>query len=81
VFIAPLLVLVSLAFVSMTLVFRPIELATLFASSAIFAYVSLDGRNQLARRHAAAGALRHRRRGVLLPAGLRAQTTGFRRYR
>lgn len=27
----------------MGLIFRPIELATLFASSAIFAYISLDG--------------------------------------
>ena len=27
----------------MNLLFRPIELVTLFASSAIFAYVSLDG--------------------------------------
>lgn len=43
VFVAPLLVLVSLLFHPMNLIFAPIELVTLFASSAIFAYVSLDG--------------------------------------
>ncbi|MGH9366043.1 MAG: calcium/proton exchanger [Thermoanaerobaculia bacterium] len=43
VFVAPLLVLVSLPFRPMDLIFAPIELVTLFASSAIFAYVSLDG--------------------------------------
>jgi Ca2+:H+ antiporter len=43
VFVAPLLVLLSLFFHPMDLVFAPIELVTLFASSAIFAYVSLDG--------------------------------------
>jgi Ca2+:H+ antiporter len=43
VFVAPLLVLLSLLFHPMDLVFAPIELVTLFASSAIFAYVSLDG--------------------------------------
>ena len=43
VFVAPLLVLVGLLFHPMNLVFRPMELATLFASSAIFAYISLDG--------------------------------------
>ena len=43
VFVAPLLVLVSLLFHPMNLIFEPIELVTLFASSAIFAYVSLDG--------------------------------------
>jgi Ca2+:H+ antiporter len=42
-FVAPFLVLVSLAFHPMNLIFQPIELVTLFASSAIFAYVSLDG--------------------------------------
>jgi Ca2+:H+ antiporter len=43
VFVAPLLVMISLFFHPMDLVFAPIELVTLFASSAIFAYVSLDG--------------------------------------
>lgn len=43
VFVAPLLVLASLLFHPMDLIFQPIELVTLFASSAIFAYVSLDG--------------------------------------
>ena len=45
VFVAPLLVLVSLVVAPqpMNLIFQPIELATLFASAAIFAYVSLDG--------------------------------------
>lgn len=43
VFVAPLLVLVSLFFHPMDLIFQPIELVTLFACSAIFAYVSLDG--------------------------------------
>ena len=43
VFVAPLLVLISLFFRPMDLVFQPIEIITLFASSAIFAYISLDG--------------------------------------
>ena len=43
VFVAPCLVLASLFFHPMTLIFRPIELVALFASSAVFAYVSLDG--------------------------------------
>jgi Ca2+:H+ antiporter len=43
VFVAPLLVLVSLFFHPMTLAFVPIELVVLLASSAIFAYVCLDG--------------------------------------
>jgi len=43
VFVAPFLVLVSLFFQPMDLIFQPIELVTLFASSAIFAYISLDG--------------------------------------
>ena len=43
VFVAPLLVLISLFFQPMDLIFKPIELVTLFASSAIFAYISLDG--------------------------------------
>ena len=43
VFVAPFLVLVSLLFRPMDLIFQPIELVTLFASSAIFAYISLDG--------------------------------------
>jgi Ca2+:H+ antiporter len=43
VFVAPLLVLLSLFFRPMDLIFQPIELITLFASSAIFAYISLDG--------------------------------------
>lgn len=43
VFVAPLLVLLSLFFRPMDLIFQPIELVVLFASSAIFAYISLDG--------------------------------------
>jgi Ca2+:H+ antiporter len=43
VFVAPLLVLISLLFHPMDLIFHPIELVTLFSSTAIFAYVSLDG--------------------------------------
>jgi Ca2+:H+ antiporter len=43
VFVAPLLVLVSLLFHPMDLIFQPIELVTLFASASIFAYISLDG--------------------------------------
>jgi Ca2+:H+ antiporter len=43
VFVAPLLVILSLFIRPMDLVFRPIELVTLFASTAIFAYISLDG--------------------------------------
>jgi Ca2+:H+ antiporter len=43
VFVAPLLVLISLLLRPMDLVFRSIELVTLFASTAIFAYISLDG--------------------------------------
>jgi Ca2+:H+ antiporter len=43
VFVAPLLVLVSLLFHPMDLIFPPIELVTLMASGAIFALVSLDG--------------------------------------
>ncbi len=43
VFVAPLLVLVSLLFHPMDLIFQPIELVTLFSCTAIFAYVSLDG--------------------------------------
>ncbi len=43
VFVAPLLVLVSLLFSPMDLIFQPIELVTLLSCSAIFAYVSLDG--------------------------------------
>jgi Ca2+:H+ antiporter len=35
--------LISLFFRPMDLIFKPIELVTLFASSAIFAYISLDG--------------------------------------
>jgi Ca2+:H+ antiporter len=42
VFVAPCLVLASLLFHPMTLIFRPIELVALLSSSAIFAYVSLD---------------------------------------
>ncbi len=42
-FVAPLLVLASLFFHPMTLVFAPMELVTLLASTAIFAYVCLDG--------------------------------------
>jgi Ca2+:H+ antiporter len=43
VFVAPLLVLISLLFHPMDLIFQPIELVTLFSSTAIFAYISLDG--------------------------------------
>ncbi len=43
VFVAPLLVLLSLLFHPMDLIFAPIELVALFSSSAIFAYISLDG--------------------------------------
>jgi Ca2+:H+ antiporter len=43
VFVAPLLVLISLLFHPMDLIFQPIELVTLFASTAIFSYISLDG--------------------------------------
>jgi len=43
VFVAPLLVLISLFFHPMDLIFPPIQLVTLFASSAIFAYICLDG--------------------------------------
>jgi len=43
VFVAPLLVIVSLWIRPMDLIFQPIELVTLFASSAIFAHISLDG--------------------------------------
>lgn len=43
VFVAPVLVLVSLFFRPMDLVFQPIEIVALFASSAIFAYISIDG--------------------------------------
>ncbi|MEP6995966.1 MAG: calcium/proton exchanger [Acidobacteriota bacterium] len=43
VFVAPLLVLVSLFIRPMTLIFAPIELVTLLSSTAIFAYISLDG--------------------------------------
>jgi Ca2+:H+ antiporter len=43
VFVAPLLVLISLFFHPMDLIFQPIELVTLFSSTAIFAYISLDG--------------------------------------
>ena len=43
VFVAPLLVLLSLLFHPMNFIFAPIELVTLFASAGIFAYVSLDG--------------------------------------
>jgi Ca2+:H+ antiporter len=43
VFVAPLLVLISRFFRPMDLVFRPIELMTLFGSTGIFAYISLDG--------------------------------------
>jgi Ca2+:H+ antiporter len=43
VFVAPFLVLISLLFRPMDLVFYPIELVTLFASTSIFAYISLDG--------------------------------------
>jgi Ca2+:H+ antiporter len=42
VFVAPCLVLTSLLFHPMTLIFRPIELVALLSSCAIFAYVSLD---------------------------------------
>jgi Ca2+:H+ antiporter len=43
VFVAPCLVLASLFFQPMSLIFRPIELVALFSSSAVFAYASLDG--------------------------------------
>jgi Ca2+:H+ antiporter len=43
VFVAPCLVLASLFFQPMTLIFRPIEIVALLASSAVFAYASLDG--------------------------------------
>lgn len=43
VFVAPVLVLISLFFRPMDLVFQPIEIVALFASSAIFAYISIDG--------------------------------------
>jgi Ca2+:H+ antiporter len=43
VFVAPLLVLVSLLVHPMSLIFQPIELVTLFCATAIFAYISLDG--------------------------------------
>ena len=43
VFVAPLLVLVSLLFHPMDLIFQPIELVTLFSCTAIFAYICLDG--------------------------------------
>jgi len=43
VFVAPLLVLISLAIHPMNLIFQPIELVTLFCATAIFAYISLDG--------------------------------------
>jgi Ca2+:H+ antiporter len=42
-FVAPLLVLISLFFHPMDLTLKPIELVTLFFSSAIFAYLSVDG--------------------------------------
>ncbi|HEY1251165.1 MAG TPA: calcium/proton exchanger [Thermoanaerobaculia bacterium] len=42
-FVAPLLVLVSLLFHPMDLTLKAIELVTLFFSSAIFAYLSVDG--------------------------------------
>src|SRR5205807_3887115 len=41
--VAPLLVLVSLLFHPMDLALPPIQLVTLFSSSAIFAYLSVDG--------------------------------------
>jgi Ca2+:H+ antiporter len=43
VFVAPLLVLISLFAHPMNLIFQPIELVTLFCATAIFAYISLDG--------------------------------------
>jgi Ca2+:H+ antiporter len=43
VFVAPMLVLLSLAIHPMNLIFQPIELVTLFCATAIFAYISLDG--------------------------------------
>ncbi|HKD10865.1 MAG TPA: calcium/proton exchanger [Thermoanaerobaculia bacterium] len=43
VFVAPLLVLVSLLFHPLDLIFPTIQLLMLFASTAIFAYISLDG--------------------------------------
>jgi Ca2+:H+ antiporter len=42
-FVAPLLVLISLLFHPMDLTLKPMELVTLFFSSAIFAYLSVDG--------------------------------------
>ncbi len=42
-FVAPVLVLASLFSRPMNLIFHPLELVTLFSSTAIFAYVSLDG--------------------------------------
>jgi len=42
-FVAPLLVLISLFFDPMDLILQPMELVTLFFSSAIFAYLSVDG--------------------------------------
>lgn len=43
VFVAPVLVLVSLLLHPMNFVFRTLELVALFASCAIFGYISLDG--------------------------------------
>ena len=43
VFVAPLLVLISLFVHPMNLIFLPIELVTLGCATAIFAYISLDG--------------------------------------
>ena len=43
VFVAPCLVLASLFLHPLNLIFRPMELVALLASSAIFAYISLDG--------------------------------------
>ncbi len=43
VFVAPCLVLASLFLRPLNLIFRPVELVALLASSAIFAYISLDG--------------------------------------
>jgi Ca2+:H+ antiporter len=42
-FVAPLLVLISLLYTPMDLILGPMELVTLFFSSAIFAYLSVDG--------------------------------------
>ena len=42
-FVAPLLVLISLFYRPMDLILPPIEIATLLFSSAIFAYLSVDG--------------------------------------